>query len=153
TRSTPLSASTPPMPSKFAPPKGLPRRLLRLERLTEILERLYPPQKAITDAALVSSMTRIPDGLAKDYRLRFGQEVAEKMFELRKDEGASAEVPYNSGTGPGVYQPTPPMNANPILPQWRNVKPFSIMSAKQFAFSGPPAATSAAFAKDFDEVK
>jgi hypothetical protein len=118
-----------------------------------ILERLYPPQKAITEAALASSMTRIPDGPAKDSGLRLGQEVAEKLFAMRKDDGASAEVPYSFGTGPGVYQPTPPMNANPILPQWRNVKPFTIMSAKQFAFSGPPAATGAAFAKDFDEVK
>jgi hypothetical protein len=45
------------------------------------------------------------------------------------------------------------MNANPILPQWRNVKPFVMTSAKQFAFAGPPAPASAAFAKDFNEVK
>ena len=118
-----------------------------------ILERLYPLQRAITDAALVSSLTGIPDGPAKSDGLRLGQEVAERVFALRKDDGSAAQQSYSFGTGAGVYQATPPMNANPVLPQWRNVKPFIITSAKQFAFAGPPAVTSAAFAKDFDEVK
>lgn len=118
-----------------------------------ILERLYPLQRAITDAALVSSLAQIPDGPAKSDGLRLGQEVAERLFALRKDDGSAAQQSYSFGTGAGVYQATPPMNANPVLPQWRNVKPFIITSAKQFAFAGPPAVTSAAFAKDFDEVK
>ena len=118
-----------------------------------ILERLYPPQKAIIDAALASSLTRIPDGPAKANGLRLGQEVAERLFTLRKDDGSAAQQSYSFSTGAGVYQATPLMNANPVLPQWRNVKPFTIANAKQFAFAGPPALTSAAFAKDFDEVK
>src|SRR5262249_153293 len=40
-----------------------------------------------------------------------------------------------------------------ILPHWGNVKPFVLTSAKQFPMVGPPALDSAAFAKDFDEVK
>jgi hypothetical protein len=118
-----------------------------------ILERLYPPQKAITDAALASSLTPIPDGPAKDSGLRLGQEVAEKLFALRKDDGASAQASYSFGTGASVYQPTPPMNANPVLPQWRYLRPFTITNVNQFALAGPPAPTSAAFAKDFNEVK
>ncbi len=37
-----------------------------------ILERFYPPQKALTDAALASSLTRIPDGPAKANGIRAG---------------------------------------------------------------------------------
>ena len=41
-----------------------------------ILERLYPQQKAITDAALASSLARIPEGAARSDGARLGQEVA-----------------------------------------------------------------------------
>lgn len=118
-----------------------------------VLERLYPQQKAIIDAALAASLTRIPEGTARASGLKLGQEVAAQMFALRKDDGSAATQSYAFGTGGGVYQATPPMNASPILPHWRNLKPFVITSAKQFAFAGPPAPDSAAFAKDFNEVK
>jgi hypothetical protein len=118
-----------------------------------ILVRLYPPQTAIIDAALANSLARIPDGPAKVDGLRLGQEVAERLFALRKDDGSAAQQSYSFGSGAGIYQATPPMNANPVLPQWRYVKPFMISGAKQFAPAGPPALNSAAFAKDFNEVK
>jgi hypothetical protein len=118
-----------------------------------MLERLYPLQKAITDAVLAGSLARIPDGPAKVEGLRLGGDIAEKLFTLRKDDGSSTQATYSFGTGAGVYQPTPPMNANPVLPQWRNVKPFIMANAKQFSIAGPPAVTSAAFAKDFEEIK
>ena len=118
-----------------------------------ILERIYPLQKPITDAALTTLLGQIPDGPAKAEGIRVGQEVAVKLFDLRKDDGSAAQQPYSFGTGAGVYQPTPPMNANPVLPQWRYVKPFVMTSAKQFPLAGPPAPASAAFAKDFNEVK
>lgn len=95
----------------------------------------------------------MPEGPAKTEGLRVGREVAEKMFALRKDDGAVAHATYEFGTGPGVYQATPPMNIKPVLPQWRNVKPFVLTSAKQFPMAGPPAPGSPAFAKDYNEVK
>ena len=118
-----------------------------------VLERLYPPQKAITDAALAASLTRIPEGSARTDGLRLGQEIAAQVFALRKDDGSAAQQPYTFSTGGGVYQATPPMNANPVLPHWGNVKPFMMANPKQFAFAGPPDPSSPAFAKDFNEVK
>ncbi len=118
-----------------------------------ILDRMYPLQKPITDAELANSLSRIPDNQAKSEGLQLGREVAAKLFDLRKDDGSSAQQTYTFGRGAGVYQATPPMNANPILPQWRNVKPFMLSGAKQFMFPGPAAPNSAAFAKDFDEIK
>ena len=118
-----------------------------------ILERLFPPQKAMIDAALASSLKEIADGPAKTEGLRVGREVAEKLFALRKDDGSAAPASYEFGKGAGVYQATPPMNMKPILPHWGNVKPFVLTSAKQFPMAGPPPLDSAAFAKDFDEVK
>lgn len=123
-----------------------------------ILERIYPPQKPLLDAALDLALAKIPDGPPKAKGLRLGQEVAEKVLASRKDDGAATQASYSFGTGPGVYQATPPMNMNPILPQWRSVapflmQPFTMTGPKQFPFAGPPAVTSAAFAKDYDEVK
>jgi hypothetical protein len=118
-----------------------------------ILERLFPPQKAMLDAALALSLKDIADGPGMAEGLRVGREVAEKLFALRKGDGSAAQVSYEFGKGPGVYQPTPPMNMKPILPHWGNVKPFVLTSAKQFPMAGPPPLDSAAFAKDFDEVK
>lgn len=118
-----------------------------------ILERLFPPQKAMTDVALARSVKEIADGPAKTEGLRVGREVAERLFALRKDDGSAAQASYDFGKGAGVYQATPPMNMKPVLPHWRNVKPFVLTSAKQFPMAGPPPVVSAAFAKDFDEVK
>jgi hypothetical protein len=118
-----------------------------------ILTRLFPGQQATLDAALSTSLAPIADGDVKNQGLEVGREVAAKLFELRKTDGATAKGEYNFGIGPGVYQKTPPMNALPVLPHWRYVKPFVLTSATQFSPPGPPAPGSAAFAKDFNEVK
>ena len=118
-----------------------------------ILERLYPPQKAIHDAALAAALAKIPDGAERAHGVRLGQEVAERYFAMRKDDGASIPAAYQFATGAGIYQATPPMNANPVLAHWRNVRPFIITGAKQFPWQGPPQPGSAAFARDFNEVK
>jgi hypothetical protein len=118
-----------------------------------VLERLYPLQKPIHDAALAASLARMPESAERANGVRLGQEVAEKLLALRKDDGALAQASYQFASGAGIYQATPPMNANPMLPHWRNVRPFIITGSKQFPWQGPPAVGSAAFARDFNEVK
>ena len=39
------------------------------------------------------------------------------------------------------------------LPGWGNVTPFTLLSASQFWLAGPPALTSATYARDYNEVK
>jgi hypothetical protein len=109
--------------------------------------------QAITDAALATSLAQMSGGQARADGLQVGHEVAAKLFELRKADGANAKVDYVFGTDAGVYQRTPPMNAQPVLPHWRHIKPFVLKSAGQFEPPGPPAPSSAAFAKDLNEVK
>jgi hypothetical protein len=56
------------------------------------------------------------------------------------------------GTQPGQWRPTPPFFAADGA--WvGHVKPFLIPSASMFRTSGPPALTSRAYARDFNEVK
>jgi len=118
-----------------------------------ILTRVFPPQQAITDAALATSLDQVPEGQAKTDGLQVGREVAAELFALRKDDGSAAKVEYTFGAGAGVYQRTLPMKAQPVLTQWRHVKPFVLKSAIQFELPGPPAPSSAAFAKELNEVK
>jgi len=118
-----------------------------------ILTRQLPPQRAMLDAALKASLEKITDTNAKKMGLVIGQEVAEKLFDMRKGDGSTGSATYSFGSGPGVYQKTPPMNANPVVPHWRHVKPFVLASATQFAPPGPPDIRSEAFANDYNEVK
>jgi len=118
-----------------------------------ILLRVVPTQQPSLDAALGASLGPIPEGEAKAQGLAVGRDVAARYFETRKGDGTDAKVAYTIGRGPGVYQLTPPMNAPPVLPQWRQVKPFVLTSATQFTLSGPPALDSAAFMRDLNEVK
>ena len=119
-----------------------------------ILVRLNPAQQPAIDAALASSLAKLPDGPGKSEGVALGREVAEKLFALRAGDGANAKRDYAfAAAGPGIYQPTLPMNAPPVLPQWRYLKPFLIMSATQIEMAGPPAPDSAAFARDLAEVK
>jgi len=117
------------------------------------LSGLFPLQQATLDVALKASLAQLADGQAKSDGMRIGSEVAEKMLALRKTDGAAGKTDYTFGSGVGVYQATPPMNASPVLPHWRSVKPFMLQSAVQFPFAGPAAPASAAFAKDFNEIK
>lgn len=119
----------------------------------DALTGLLPVQQATLDAALKTSLAQVPDGQAKSDGMRIGSEVAEKILALRKTDGAAGKTGYTFGSGVGIYQATPPMNASPVLPHWRSVKPFMMQSAVQFPFAGPAAAASAAFAKDFNEIK
>src|SRR5439155_1092070 len=64
--------------------------------------------------------------------------------------------------GPGDPAPPNPPIANADLargyvpsaiPGWANVTPFTLLSASQFWLPGPPALTSATYARDYNEVK
>lgn len=118
-----------------------------------VLLHLFPGQQVAFDKALNASLAALADGEAKQQGMSIGQEVAARMIEMRKNDGATSKVGYEFKSGPGNYQKTPPMNMSPVAPQWRNIKPFVLTSASQFAPPGPPNYKTAAFQRDFDEVK
>jgi hypothetical protein len=131
-----------------------------------------PPQRAaalaLVDQAYGASRARLQTGPARDKGVAVGRAAGAAMLALRKDDGAGRDAPYTPGMGPGRLQPHPnPVPANPpiadavlargylssALPGWGNVTPFTLLSASQFWLPGPPALTSAAYARDFNEVK
>jgi hypothetical protein len=131
-----------------------------------------PAQKvaalAMVEEAYAATLARVSDGPARNGGVAVGRAAGAAILNLRKDDGATRDAPYTPGTGPGKWRPHPnpvppnPPIANPDLaqgflpsatPGWGNVTPFTLLSASQFWLPGPPALTSAAYARDYDEVK
>ena len=97
-----------------------------------------------------------------------GRAAGAAILALRKDDGATRDAPYTPGMGAGKWRPHPnPVPPNPPIanadlargylpssvPGWANVTPFTLLSASQFWLPGPPALTSATYARDYNEVK
>jgi len=131
-----------------------------------------PAQKmaalALAEDAYLASLSRVSNSAAKTHGVTVGRAAGVAVLALRKDDGATRDAPYTSGMGPGKWRPHPnPDPPNPpianaelargyapsILPGWGNVTPFTLLSAAQFWLPGPPALTSEAYAKDYNEIK
>jgi membrane-associated phospholipid phosphatase len=118
-----------------------------------VLIRLLPAQAAILDAARSASLSKIPDGPAKDQGLAVGEAAAGSIVLLRSTDGSDVDGTYTFGTGPGEYQRTPPAFANPAAPALRFVTPFVLKRGSQFRSEGPPSLDSDEWADDFNETK
>jgi len=131
-----------------------------------------PPQKeeglAQVEAAYKAALSTVQDETARTRGVAVGTAAGEAMLALRKDDGATKSAPYTPSTAPGKWRPHPnPDPPNPPikdpklapglaasnLPGWGNVTPFTLLSSSQFWLPGPPALNSAAYARDFNEVK
>jgi hypothetical protein len=83
-----------------------------------------PAQQASFDAKYASSLASIPDGSPKTNGIAIGQSVATAIIALRSADGSTAIVPYTPGTGPGVWQPTPPAFLAAKLARMGQCHPF-----------------------------
>ena len=119
-----------------------------------VLTRLYPKQAKRFDALLSESLTGLPDGPGLSDGVALGETTADKMLEWREDDGANRKGPVVSESAPGLWEPTPPDFKPPLLPHWSRVTPFVVTrSAGIHMPPEPPELTSAAYTKDFNEVK
>src|SRR5215831_5826952 len=131
-----------------------------------------PAQKGaalnLVEQAYGASVARVSDGSARNKGVAVGRSAGAAILALRKDDGATRDAPYTPGMGAGKWRPHPnPVPANPpianpdaargyapaAVPGWANLTPFTLLSASQYWLPGPPALTSATYARDFNEVK
>jgi hypothetical protein len=113
------------------------------------LARLFPAQQAAVDAAYQAALAKIADGPARAAGVAAGEAAAAAVLAARADDGAAAGEAYRPHTTAGAYVPT----AAPAVPQWPQRKPWLMASAAQFRPGAPPALTSEAWARDYNEVK
>jgi hypothetical protein len=75
------------------------------------------------------------------------------MLAARSNDGRGGQFNVVVGTAPGAWRPTPPVFLLDPAPWLANVKPFVIPNAELLRSRGPRKLTSAAYARDFAEVK
>jgi hypothetical protein len=117
------------------------------------LVRLVPRQRPMLDAALNTALSKIAEGQGKADGISIGSQIADKIVASRSNDRSDARVTFTPKPGPGLYQLTPPYSMEAILPQWGGVTPFVLRGRSGLDFKGPPAITTAEFARDFHEVK
>ncbi len=123
------------------------------EAAYDVLVSVYPTQQTTFSAALANSLSAMADGAGKTAGIALGDTVAASIIALRSNDGSSNPMTYVPGSGPGVWQPTPPAFAPALLPQWGSVTPWAMNSDSQFRSPPPPALDSAAYTQAYNEVK
>ncbi|MGA8056462.1 MAG: vanadium-dependent haloperoxidase, partial [Burkholderiales bacterium] len=114
-----------------------------------VLVRLLPNQQASIDAAYQAALATIPEGQAKAAGLVAGEHAALAVLAQRANDAVVTVETYRPHTTAGAYVPT----ASPAGPQWPQRTTWLMTSAAQFRPGPPPPLTSAAWARDYNEVK
>ena len=117
-----------------------------------VLDSMFPAQHAALLAQYNQYLAGIPSGTSKQRGIVVGSQAAAAMISARQNDGAFGPQTWVVGTQPGQWRPTPPAFASDGA--WvGHQRPFLIPSASTFRTAGPPALTSAEYAKDINEVK
>ncbi|MFJ9006983.1 vanadium-dependent haloperoxidase [Streptomyces canus] len=119
----------------------------------KVLLTYFPASKARLDTAYTVSLANIPDGKAEKQGVRFGERAADRIIELRRNDGRGAPVTYDKAPAPGIWRPTAPANAPFAVPWLAKVRPLLVGSPDRFLPGPPPALTSRTYTRDFAEVK
>ena len=142
---------------KAAAPPGASSEAAAARAAYAVLVRVFPSAeaKATLDARLAASLAAIPDGASKTDGVAVGEFVGKAIFDLRASDGYNVPISYVFRTGAGDFQ-TPPNfapNTPPFGTEGLPVPPFVLKSPSQFRSPGPPGLNSAAWARDYNEVK
>jgi hypothetical protein len=117
-----------------------------------VLLSLFRDQAEPLRAQYDESLAAIPDGPSKLRGIAVGEAAAATMIDVRRDDGAFSDELWTVGTEPGQWRPTPPGYLN--VGAWFTIlTPFVVRNPDGFRTPGPPALTSAAYARDLNEVK
>jgi hypothetical protein len=153
-----------------AGPAGASRRAAAVYAAYDILSRLYgqtglfpPNQQSTLDGRLAASLASIGahDSAASIASGRaWGLKVSDAIWTWRSTDGFSLDPPTWVGfTTLGQWRQTPNAPYPGIsakgagYPQYPTMTPWAIESPSQFRAAGPPALTSAQYARDFNESK
>ncbi len=125
----------------------------RVKPMHDVLSYLYPAQASTFDAQLSTSLAGVTDTGALASGVSVGQQVAAVIVAQRANDGATGFVNYQAGSGAGVWQPTYPMYAPALDPQYATLKPFLMTSDSQFRPAGPSALTSQTWVDDYNQIE
>jgi len=120
-----------------------------------VLSDLYPTHQSAFDSLLNTQLASVSDATQRANGIALGTSTANAMLAARFNDNSTSVVTYTypaPGTI-GAYDRTPNAFANYLLPQWKDVTPFAMISTTQFRPSGAPAINSAAYTAAYNEVQ
>ncbi|GGK03358.1 haloperoxidase [Pilimelia anulata] len=121
------------------------------------LRALVPDRAAPLDAALATTLGRIPAGAPRERGVAAGRTEAAELLGARTGDGldpAGVNAPFPTPQpAPGVWQPTPPTFDPAQQAGNRVAKPFVLPAADRFRPATPPAVGSAPYHRDLAEVR
>jgi hypothetical protein len=116
------------------------------------LSTASPAVTASVDGLYTASLAKIPNGTAKQRGITVGKAAAAAMLADRVGDGRFGTTTFATGTGAGQWRLVPPLNTNSF--HWVSVvRPFTLKSPDQYRIGRPFALTSAAYTREFNEVK
>jgi hypothetical protein len=117
----------------------------------DVLSHYVPAAQATLDVALTDSLGAVPDGRAEANGVRIGRAAAAAMIASRVGDGfGDPSIHYTLPAGIGVWQPESP--ATDMLAAWLgSLRPLVVHHLVHV--NGPDALTSAAYARDYNQVK
>ncbi|MFF4394551.1 vanadium-dependent haloperoxidase [Streptomyces sp. NPDC001480] len=142
-------------------PPGVDRRDFQDAALAsavhDALLALVPSRTQELDAALRTTLDRVPGGPAKSKGVAAGARQARLAVASREGDGldpASVDAPFTvPPAAPGVWQPTPPAYAPAAQYGNRLARPFLLDGPDQYRLPAPPALDSARYRADLAEVR
>ena len=129
------------------------------------LEVVWPREAALWKSLHEAALSRIPSGPSKTDGMELGTAAAEGILALRAGDVPLPGRPYPAVAGPGRWRPnTPELTPEqagpyrialglPALTAYVSWTPWALKRAAQFRPPGPPALTSAEYARDVREVQ
>lgn len=119
-----------------------------------VLVNCFPAQQPDLDAAFMKSLNAImASAQGKTDGIATGEAAATGLISRRINDGLEADVPYEPGNGPGVWQPTPPGFLPALTPWLGQMRPFTLNSPDQFLPDGPIPLTNERWVADYNESR
>jgi hypothetical protein len=135
-------------------PEGASEEAAALAAAHRILVNYFPAQQSALDAQFSVSLLKISASpQAKTNGVIVGEGAANALIAARAGDGLEANVPYTPGTGPGVWQPTPPKFLPALTPWLGQMRAFTMKSASQFLPGSPTSLTSEEWEDDYNQVR
>jgi len=131
-------------------PKKASQDAAALAAAHAVLVYYFPTQQSSLDSAYATSLAAIGGSpSSKSDGVAVGEAAAAALIAARTGDGLEANVPYTPGSGPGVWQPTPPAYAPAAVPWVGQMRPFTMKNADQFLPPGPPSLSSSQWQRDY----
>jgi hypothetical protein len=149
-----ITHAAPPYRSTVAAAAGARPDAAADQAAHDVLAALYPAMHPDLDNLLHTQLAAMPEGVARQDGVAVGQAAAAQVLTERAADGSTAAAaPFEAGTNPGDYRPTPPKFATPMYLGWGSVTPFVLSGGQQFRPQAPPPVTDPAYAAALAEVK